>query len=110
MSLEFAFLCGEKSESVLNHVFDSHISAECLHNVSLQPPSLPHRFSPRLLECSHLLMDAVISLGSRKFQSHLDFSGGIIHLEWLPLCLQTQSVSLMHYPTSEWERLEIDFQ
>lgn len=62
------------------------------------------------LECSHLLMDAVISLGSWKFQSHLDSSGRIIHLEQHPLCLQKQSVSLMHYPGSEWERLKIDIQ
>lgn len=48
MSLEFAFLCRENSKSVLNDVFNSHISAECLHNVSVQPPSLPHQFSARL--------------------------------------------------------------
>lgn len=85
------------------------MSARCLRATS-QPTTSVLLGWHRLLECSHLLMDAVISLGSRKFQTHLDFSGGIIHLEWLPLCLQTQSVSLMHYPTSEWERLEIDFQ
>lgn len=64
---EFAFLCGEDDKSILNYELNSHRSAECLCSSSLQAgcllrwlltrPALP-------LECSHLLMDAVISLGS----------------------------------------------
>lgn len=65
--LEFAFLCVEDDKSILNYQLNSHRSAECLRSVSMQAGCLlgwllTRPTSP--LECSHLLMEAVISLGS----------------------------------------------
>lgn len=103
---EFAFLCGEDDKSILNHELNSDLSAECLCSVSMQAGRLLHWLLARPalpLECSHLLMDAVIGLGSLKFHSLIWTFGRIIHPEQIApaLCLQIESVSLMHYPTSE---------
>lgn len=87
MSLEFAFSSGENNKSILNHDFNSSISAECLHSLSMQPGSQLLWLLTRLelpLECSHLLMNAVISLGCWKFHSLIWNFGCIIHLEQLP--------------------------
>lgn len=85
------------------------MSAQCFH-ASLVPIALAKAALP--LECSHLSMDAVISLGSEKFHSLIWTFGCIIHTEQIAhiLCLQILSVSLMHYPTSDSERLKIYFE
>lgn len=68
----------------------------CLSHWLLTRQALP-------LGCSHLLMDAVISLGALKFHSLIWTFGHIIHPEQIApvLCLQILNVPLMHYPTSE---------
>lgn len=69
---EFAFLCGEDDKSILNRELNPHLSAEYLCSVPMQAGCLVHWLLTRPAlppECSHLLMDAVISLGSQKFHS-----------------------------------------
>lgn len=59
---------------------------QCLLSVSMQAGCRLQRLLTRLavaLECSHLLMVAVISLGSQKFHSLIWTFGRIIHLEQL---------------------------
>lgn len=76
---EFAFLCGEEVMINLYLTMSSipRRSAECLCSVSAQAGCLLRWLlagTAMPLECSHLLMDAVISLGSFTIsQSHLDF-------------------------------------
>lgn len=66
---EFAFLCGEEVMINLYLTMSSipRRSAECLCSVSAQAGCLLRWLlagTAMPLECSHLLMDAVISLGS----------------------------------------------